>query len=97
MRKDKEITPQFIKELEPVLTASIPGARMDARQLLTNPIDYPIEIRISSTADVNAKDEAADIRGLRSIAAKVEEIFRSIPIAERTRNRVGRGECADQF
>jgi len=31
---------------------------MDARQLLTNPIDYPIEIRISSTADVNAKDEA---------------------------------------
>jgi len=26
-----------------VLTASIPGARMDARQLLTNPIDYPIE------------------------------------------------------
>ncbi len=77
--KDKEITPQFIRELQPVLTASIPGARMDARQLLTNPIDYPIEIRISSTADVNAKDEAADIRGLRSIAGKVEDIFRSIP------------------
>ena len=51
---DKEITPEFIKELQPVLTASIPGARMDARQLLTNPIDYPIEIRVSSTADVNA-------------------------------------------
>ena len=55
---DKEVTPLFIRELQPVLTASIPGARMDARQLLTNPIDYPIEIRISSTADVNAKDEA---------------------------------------
>ena len=86
---DKEITPQFIKELQPVLTASIPGARMDARQLLTNPIDYPIEIRIASTADVNARDEAEDIRGLRSIAAKVEDIFRSIPIAERTRNEWG--------
>ncbi len=86
---DKEITPQFIKELQPVLTASIPGARMDARQLLTNPIDYPIEIRISSTADVNAKDEAADIRGLRDIAGKVEDIFRSIPLAQRTRNEWG--------
>src|ERR1700678_1607816 len=87
--KDKEITPQFIKELQPVLTASIPGARIDARQLLTNPIDYPIEIRISSTADVSAKDEAADIRGLRSIASKVEEIFRSIALAQRTRNEWG--------
>jgi multidrug efflux pump subunit AcrB len=86
---DKEITPQFIKELQPVLTASIPGARMDARQLLTNPIDYPIEIRISSTADVNAKDEGADIRGLRDIAGKVENIFRSIPLAQRTRNEWG--------
>src|SRR3984957_15495106 len=86
---DKEITPQFVKELQPLLTASIPGARMDARQLLTNPIDYPIEIRISSKADVNAKDEAEDIRGLRAIAAKVEDIFRSIPLAERTRNEWG--------
>jgi multidrug efflux pump len=87
--KDKEITPQFVKELQPVLTASIPGARMDARQLLTNPIDYPIEIRISSTADVNAKDEAEDIRGMRAIAGKVEDIFRSIAIAERVRNEWG--------
>jgi multidrug efflux pump subunit AcrB len=86
---DKEITPQFIKELQPVLTASIPGARMDARQLLTNPIDYPIEIRISSTADVNAKDEGSDIRGLRDIASRVENIFRSIPLAQRTRNEWG--------
>jgi multidrug efflux pump len=84
--KDKEITPQFIRELQPVLTGSIPGARMDARQLLTNPLDYPIEIRISSTADVSAKDEAEDIRVLRAIATKVEDIFRSIPFAERTRN-----------
>jgi multidrug efflux pump subunit AcrB len=86
---DKEVTPQFIKELQPVLTSQIPGARLDARQLLTNPIDYPIEVRISSTADVNAKDEAADIRGLRAIADKVEDIFRSIPIAQRTRNEWG--------
>jgi multidrug efflux pump subunit AcrB len=83
---DKEMTPEFIKQLQPVLTSSIPGARLDARHLLTNPMDYPIEIRVSSTADVSSQEELEDIRGLRSVARKVEDIFRSIPIAERTRN-----------
>jgi multidrug efflux pump subunit AcrB len=86
---DKEITPQFIRELQPVLSASIPGARMDARQLLTNPIDYPIEIRVSSTADVNAAQEGEDILQLRKIADQVEEILRSSPLSERTRNEWG--------
>jgi multidrug efflux pump subunit AcrB len=86
---DKEVTPQFIKELQPVLTASVPGARLDARQLLTNPIDYPIEIRISSTADVNAAQEKDDIRQLRKIAGQAEDILRSSPYAERTRNEWG--------
>ena len=87
--RDKEVTPQFIKELQPVLSATIPGARMDARQLLTNPMDYPIEIRISSTADVNATQEPKDVRELHAIADKVQAIFRSIPIAERTRDEWG--------
>ena len=86
---EKEATPEFIKELQPILTASIPGARLDARQLLTNPIDYPIEIRISSTADLSAQQEPADIRQLRAIASRVEDIFRSISVAERTRNEWG--------
>lgn len=86
---DKEITPQFIRELQPVLSASIPGARMDARQLLTNPIDYPIEIRVSSTADVSAAQEGDDIRQLRKIADRVEAILRSSRFSERTRNEWG--------
>jgi len=86
---DKEITPQFIRELQPVLTASIPGARLDARQLLTNPMDYPIEIRVSSTADVNASQEDDDIRQLRGIARQIEDILRSSPLSERTRNEWG--------
>lgn len=86
---DKEITPQFIRELQPVLTASVPGARLDARQLLTNPVDYPIEIRVSSTADVNAMQEDDDIRNLRRLADQVEEILRSSPLTDRTRNEWG--------
>ncbi len=87
--KEKEATPEFIKTLQPRLTAAIPGARMDARQLLTNPIDYPIEIRLSSAADFTAAQEAADNRVLLGLAAKVEDIFHSIPIASRTRNEWG--------
>ena len=86
---DKDATPDFIKELQPRLTAAVPGATLDARQLLTNPIDYPIEIRISSTADVSAIQEGQDNRTLLAIAGKVEDIFRSIPIATRTRNEWG--------
>jgi multidrug efflux pump subunit AcrB len=86
---DKEATPQFIKELQPRLTASVPGALLDARQLLTNPIDYPIEIRVSSTADVSATQEGQDNRTLLALAGKVEDIFRAIPITTRTRTEWG--------
>ena len=84
--KNKEFTPEFIKQLQPALSSTIPGARMDARQLLTNPMDYPIEIRVSSTADLDAQQEPEEIRRLRVIADKVKDIFRSISIAERTRD-----------
>jgi multidrug efflux pump subunit AcrB len=75
--------------LQPALSSSIPGAHLDARQLLTNPLDYPVEVRVSSTADLSAKQEQEDIRELRSVAAKVEDILCSIPIAERTRSEWG--------
>lgn len=86
---DKEITPEFVRRLQPILTASVPGARMDVRQLLTNPLEYPVEIRISSNADLAAQSETADNRILLSLAGQVEDIFRSLPLAERTRNEWG--------
>src|SRR6185312_15207477 len=30
---DKELTPEFVKHLQPILSSKIPGARVDARQL----------------------------------------------------------------
>jgi multidrug efflux pump subunit AcrB len=85
----KEITPRFVSQLQSALTAAVPGARLDVRQLLTNPIDYPVEIRISSTADVSAAQEGEDISTLRRLAAQVEDIFRADPSAERVRNEWG--------
>ena len=86
---DKEATPDFVRQLQPILTSTVPGARIDARQLLTNPIDYPIEIRLSSTADVSPASEKADNQTLVDLAGKIEDIFRALPIAERTRNEWG--------
>jgi multidrug efflux pump subunit AcrB len=86
---DKEVTPEFVKQLQPVLQSSIPGARADVRQLLTNPVDYPIEMRLSSNADLNPAQQGEDIGTLRRLAAQVEGILRADPLAERVRNEWG--------
>ena len=83
---DKELTPKFIEQVQPVLSASLPGVRADFRQLQTNPLDFPVDIRIASTADVGSAGSAEDMRQLRSIAGQVEGILRSIPAAARVRN-----------
>ena len=67
---DKEITPEFVDQVQPILTASLPGVRTDYRQLQTNPLNYPVEIRIASQADVSTAASAADIRTLRRLRAR---------------------------
>jgi multidrug efflux pump subunit AcrB len=84
--KDKELTPEFVAQVQPVLAASLPGVRADFRQLQTNPLDFPIDIRISSRADVGSGQSAQDIAQLRGIAQQVTAILASIPTASRIRN-----------
>ena len=83
---DKDITPDFVAQVQPVLSAKLPGVRCDYRQLQTNPINYPVEIRVVSQADVGTAQSAQDIAELRRIASKVEDIVRSAPEADRVRN-----------
>ena len=83
---DKDITPKFVDQVQPVLSAAVPGARIDMRQLQTNPVNYPVEIRVTSRADVSTAGSAKDIRTMRKIASQVAEILRSAPAAERVRN-----------
>ena len=83
---DKDTTPEFVNQVQPILTASLPGVRADFRQLQTNPVNYPIEIRISNQADVTSTASAADIDNLRAITRKVEDILNSAPPARRVRN-----------
>jgi len=69
-----------------LLTASLPGVRCDYRQLQTNPINYPVEIRIVSQADVGTAQSAQDIAEMRRITSQVEDIVRSAAEATRVRN-----------
>ena len=48
----------------------LPGARCDYRQLQTNPVNYPVEIRVISQADVGTAQSAQDIAEMRRIAAR---------------------------
>ncbi len=83
---DKQATPQFVNQVQPILTSSLPGVRADYRQLQTNPVNYPIEIRVSNQADVSSTAGAADISTLRGIARQVEDILNSAVEARRVRN-----------
>ena len=64
---DKEDTPKFVGPLQEAISQSVPGARVDVRQLQTNPVDYPVELRVTGFADISALEEEKDIRTLRSI------------------------------
>jgi multidrug efflux pump subunit AcrB len=83
---DKDATPEFVNQVQPVLASSLPGVRADYRQLQTNPVNYPVEIRVVSEADVGTAESAADIHRMRQIAGQVEDILRSSPEARRVRN-----------
>src|SRR4030095_7264439 len=57
----------------------VPGAWVTFHQLQTNPVEFPVEVRISGTSDVDPKDEPEDIETLRGLARSVEDILRPVP------------------
>jgi len=83
---DKEDTPPLAARLQRALDGAVPGARIDIRQLQLNPVDYPVEVRISATADAKTDRDPASLQTLRRLAREVEEILRKVPTAARVRN-----------
>ena len=75
---DKDATPEVIKPLQSALSREIPGAYLTVHQLQTNPVEFPVEIRISGVSDVDPKQETGDIRNLRRLAGQVQDILRSL-------------------
>ncbi len=87
--EDKEDMPEFVGPLRAALSAKVAGARVDVKQLQTNPVEQPIQILLSSQADVATDQEAQNLRTLRELAGKVENIFHEVPIATSVRNDWG--------
>ena len=78
--RDKHFTARLVGPLQAALSASLPGARADVRQLETStPIGIPVSIRLSGE----------DIPTLRRLAAGLEAILRDAPDAARVRNDWG--------
>jgi multidrug efflux pump subunit AcrB len=82
--EDKHQTRHLIQPLQAALSARIPGARIDVRELESGPaVGIPVSIRVSG----------AEIDTLREIASKVESALLGAPNAERVRENWG----ADSF
>lgn len=81
---DKHLTAAIVPVLQDALSAQIPGARFDVRQLETGAvIGIPVALRISG----------ADIAELRSISEELKAILRRVPFLDRVRDDWG----ADSF
>jgi multidrug efflux pump subunit AcrB len=83
---DKEDMPKLVGRLQNALSDSVAGAYVDVRQLLTNPVQYPIEFHVVGQTDVDPAQEDADVLALRDISDQVEAILRETPGAARVRS-----------
>jgi multidrug efflux pump subunit AcrB len=77
--RDKEATPGLIAPLQSAVAKEVPGAYVTVHQLQTNPVEFPVEVRISGTSDVDPAGESADINNLRALADGVEKILGAVP------------------
>jgi multidrug efflux pump subunit AcrB len=75
---DKEATPGVIAQLQSTLSKEIAGAYVTVHQLQTNPVEFPVEVQIYGTSDVDPTQEPADNEHLRMLAGRVEDILRPI-------------------
>ena len=87
--EDKDDMPNLVGGLQAALSQKIAGARVEVKQLQTNPVEQPLQILISNQADVASGQETQNLRTLRDLAAKVEDIFREVPTAARVHNDWG--------
>jgi multidrug efflux pump subunit AcrB len=78
--KDKHDTHHLVGPWQEALSAGVPGARIDVRQIESgSAVGLPVAIRISGD----------DIPTLRSFAEQLKQVFRSIPNAARPRDDWG--------
>jgi len=86
---DKHDTPELIDLLQEALSASVPGAFVDVRQLQTNPVNYPVAVRLFGRATIATENEDRALGTLLALAREATEILRSTPLGARGRDDWG--------
>ena len=77
---DKHDTNHLVDKAQAILSAEIPGVRLDVRRLELGPvIGVPVSIRVTGE----------DIPTLRRLASELGDILRAVPTAERVRDNWG--------
>ena len=87
---EKDDTPRVIPAIQEALSTRVAGAWVDARQLQTNPVPYPVRVFVRARAATGAADEAGDIDTLRRFGGEIEAVLRGSPHAARARSDWGR-------
>jgi len=88
---NKEVTGEIIPHIQRALSRGIPDAIIDVRQLQTNPVPYPVEIRLSARSAVESEgpESEAEIATLRRLSAELIELLAKSPLAARPRDDWG--------
>jgi len=79
--ENKDDTPKIAPLFQAALASQIPGAYLEMRQIQLNAVDYPIQIHIMDMADYEYTQdvEARQVKALRELAGKLEDILRKVP------------------
>jgi len=87
--EDKFDTSALVSRLRTAIAARLDGARADVRQLETNAVGIPIQIRLSSGLDADPQRSQANLAELRRLGDRVAAGLREVPIASDVRDDWG--------
>jgi multidrug efflux pump subunit AcrB len=86
---DKFETPALVERLRAALASELPGARADVRQLETNAVGVPVQLKLSSQNGDEAKTSAADLANLSRLGAQLATLVRKVPFTSNVRTDWG--------
>jgi multidrug efflux pump len=87
--EDKFDTPPLVARLQTAIAAKLDGARADVRQLETNAVGIPVQIRLSTGAGVDPERSQANLAELRRLGDRLTAIVRDVPVAAGVRDDWG--------
>jgi multidrug efflux pump subunit AcrB len=80
---DKEVTDDLIERWQVALSRQIAGATINVQQLQTQPVNYPVGIRLLSRAALEGPRSPGDLETLQRLADEAKTLLRNNPLTER--------------